>query len=96
MEIYASGNVVLLNGITFGLFIFSVLNGCTRRGPSLGNSLGVLGKPENLDYLLLKQELILPFRFGCHIPVVFYDITKQPCLRKLEFQAFCGTILNGL
>ena len=34
-------------------FLFSsVLNGCTRRGPSLGNSLGVLGKQKHS--LLLK------------------------------------------
>ena len=43
----------------FGLFIFSVLNGCTRRGPSLGNSLGVLGKPEK--FRLFFVEAITDF-----------------------------------
>lgn len=32
---------------------FSVLNGCTRRGPFLGNSLGVVGKCRHFNFKII-------------------------------------------
>ena len=43
-------------GASFKLRLNSILNGCTRRGTLLGNSLGVLGMSKRFSFGLQTQQ----------------------------------------